>query len=109
MVPRRFIRLAIVDAVGRVHAHLTPPGLEDQPTRASAQRILDVGPAEDVAKECARCGGIVGINQGVDAGDHQTELLKSPKIVLFRSIANQEAFIALEIEIRTLPTFPNLK
>jgi hypothetical protein len=27
----------------------------------------------------------------VDAGDHQTELLKSPKIVLFRSIANQEA------------------
>ena len=91
MVPRRFVRLAIVDAVGRVHAHLTPPGLEDQPTRASAQRILDVGPAEDVAKECARCGGIVGINQGVDAGDHQTELLKSPKIVLFQSIANQEA------------------
>src|SRR5271169_5026091 len=90
MVPRRFVRLAIVDAVGRVHAHLTPPGLEDQPTRASAQRILDVGPAEDVAKECARCGGIVGINQGVDAGDHQTELLKSPKIVLFRSIANQD-------------------
>jgi hypothetical protein len=49
------------------------------PTRASARRILDVGPAEDVAKECARCGGIVGINQGVNAGDHQTELLKSPK------------------------------
>src|SRR5580700_8532253 len=91
MVPRRFVRLAIVDAVGRVHAHLTPPGLEDQPTRASALRILDVGPAEDVAKKCARCGGIVGINQGVDAGDHQTELLKSPKIVLFRAIANQEA------------------
>src|SRR5208283_1961553 len=90
MVPRRFVRLAIVDAVGWVHAHLTPPSLEDEPTRASAQRILDVGPAEDVAKECARCGGIVGINQGVDAGDHQTELLKSPKIVLFRSIANQE-------------------
>ncbi|MGB7434854.1 MAG: hypothetical protein WBW49_05485, partial [Candidatus Acidiferrum sp.] len=41
--------------------------------------ILDVRPAEDVAKKCARCGGIVGINQGVDAGDHQTELLKSPK------------------------------
>src|ERR1700692_1046653 len=76
MVPRRFVRLAIVDAVGRVHAHLTQPGLEDQPTRASARRILDVGPAEDVAKECARCGGIVGINQGVNAGDHQTELLK---------------------------------
>lgn len=73
MVPRRFVRLAIVDAVGRVHAHLTPPALEDQPTRASALRILDVGPAEDVAKECARCGGIVGINQGVNAGDHQTE------------------------------------
>src|ERR1039458_6230295 len=91
MVPRRFVRLAIVDAVGRVHAHLAPPGLEDQPTRASAQRILDVGPAEDVAKECARCGGIVGINQGVDAGNHQIELLKSPKIVPFRSIANQEA------------------
>ena len=81
MVPRRFVRLAIVDAVGRVHAHLAPPGLEDQPTRASARRILDVGPAEDVAKECARCGGIVGINQGVDAGDHQTELLKSLRIV----------------------------
>src|SRR5271170_5166920 len=83
MVPWRFVRLAIVDGVGRVHAHLTSPGLEDQPTRASACRILDVGPAEDVAKECARCGGIVGINQGVDAGDHQTELLKSPNIVLF--------------------------
>src|SRR5580658_6895661 len=104
MVPRRIVRLAIVDAVGRVHAHLTPPGLEDQPTRASAQRILDVRPAEDVAKECARCGGIVRINQGVDAGDHQTELLKSPRIVLFPSIANQEAFSALEIEIRTLPS-----
>src|ERR1700678_1574053 len=90
MVPRRFVRLAIVDAVGRVHAHLTPPGLEDQPARASAQRILDVGPAEDVAKEYARCGGIVGINQGVDAGNRQTELLKSPKILLFLSIANQE-------------------
>src|SRR5258707_14536054 len=79
MVPRRFVCLAIVDAVGRVHAHLNPSGLEDQPTRASAPRILDVGPAEDVAKECARCGGIVGINQGVNAGDHQTELLKSPE------------------------------
>src|ERR1700734_2485003 len=83
MVPRRFVRLAIVDAVGRVHAHLTPPGLKDQPTRASAQRILDVGPAEDVAKECARCGGIVGIYQGVDAGDHQTELLESLKLYYF--------------------------
>jgi hypothetical protein len=83
MVPRRFVRLAIVDTVGRVHAHLTPPGLEDQPTRASTRRILDVGPAEDVAKECARCGGIVRINQGVDAGDHQTELLKSPKFYYF--------------------------
>src|SRR5271170_1818929 len=91
MVPRRFVRLAIVDAVGRVHAHLTPPALEDQPTLASAQRILDVGPAEDVAKECARCGGIVGINQGVDAGDHKTELLKSPKVLPSRSIASQEA------------------
>ena len=76
MVSRRFVRLAIVDAVGRVHAHLTPRGLEDKPTRASALRILDIGPAEDVAKECAGCGGIVGINQGVDAGDLQTELLK---------------------------------
>src|SRR5271167_208539 len=91
MVPRRFVRLAIVDAVGRVHAHLTPPALEDQPTRASAQRILDVGPAEDVAKECTRCGGIVGINQGVDTGDHQTELLKSLVLYYFRSIANQKA------------------
>src|ERR1039457_325997 len=81
MVPRRIVRLAIVDAVGRMHAHLAPPGLENQPTRASTQRILDVGPAEDVAKECARSGGIVGINQGVDAGDHQTELLKLPKAV----------------------------
>jgi hypothetical protein len=26
----------------------------------------------------------------VDAGDHQTELLKSPQIILFGSIANQE-------------------
>src|SRR5277367_3610145 len=86
MVPRRFVCLALVDAVGRVHAHFTPPGLEDQPTRASALRILDVRPAEDVAKECARCGSIVGINQGVDAGNHQTELLKSPKILLFLSI-----------------------
>lgn len=103
MVPRRFVRLAIVDAVGRVHAHLTPPGLEDQPTRASAQRILDVGPAEDVAKECARCGGIVGINQGVDAGDHQNELLKAPAIVLIPSIAIKKPFIAPEIEVRTLP------
>jgi hypothetical protein len=74
-----------------VHAHLTPPGLEDQPTRASARRILNVGPPKDVAKECARCGGVVGINQGVDTGDHRTELLKSLEIVLFRSIANQEA------------------
>src|ERR1700678_3169309 len=87
MVPRRIVRLAIVDAVGRVHAHLAPPGLEDQPTRASALRILDVRPAEDVTKECARCGSIVGINQGVDAGNHQTELLKSPKILLFLSIS----------------------
>src|SRR5580658_6262603 len=91
MVPRRFVRLAIVDAVGRVHAHLTPPGLEDQPTRASAERILDVGPAEDVTKECARCGGIVGINQGVDAGDHRTELPNLPIIVRFPAIANHEA------------------
>jgi len=75
MVPRRFIRLAIVNAVGRVHAHLTRPGLEDQPTSASARGILDVGPAEDFAKEGARCGGIVGINQGMDTGNHQTELL----------------------------------
>src|ERR1700693_1378593 len=103
MVPRRFVRLAILDAVGRVHANLTPPGLEDQPTRASARRILDVGPAEDVAKECARCGGIVGINQGVDAGDRQTELLKSPEIILFRAIANQEAVRAREGQICTQP------
>jgi hypothetical protein len=91
MVPRRIVRLAIVDAVGRVHAHLAQPALEDQPTRASAQRILDARPAEDVAKECARCGGIVGINQGVNAGDHRTKLLKSPEIVPFRSSAKQEA------------------
>jgi hypothetical protein len=86
-----------------VHAHLTPPGLEDQPTRASARRILDVGPAEDVAKEGARCGGIVGINQGVDAGDHQTELLKSPKLYSFDQLPIKNPFIALEIEIRTPP------
>src|SRR5580698_9334127 len=91
MVPRRLVRLAIVDAVGRVHAHLTPPGLEDQPTRVSARRILDVGPAEDVAKECARCGGIVGINQGVNAGDHQTELLKLSGILLSGLPADQES------------------
>jgi hypothetical protein len=73
MLPRRFVCLAI----------------EDQPTRAAARSILDVGPAEDIAKECARCWGIVGINQGVDAGDRQTELLKSPEILPFGSIANQ--------------------
>src|SRR5271168_5081002 len=95
MVPRRFVRLAIVDAVGRVHAHLTPPSLEDQPTHASAQRILDVGPAEDVAKKCARCGRIVGINQGVDAGDHQTEPLKSPKSYYFCLLPVKKPFIAL--------------
>jgi hypothetical protein len=39
----------------------------------------------------------------VDAGNHQTELLKSPRILPFRSIANQEA-VPLEIEIRTLPS-----
>src|SRR5271155_1973300 len=103
MVPRRFVRLAIVDAVGRVHAHLTPPALEDQPTRASAQRILDVGPAEDVAKECARRRGIVGINQGVDAGDHQTEPLQAPRIILIPSTAIKKPLIAPAIEVRTLP------
>src|SRR5580658_5574975 len=76
MVPRRLIRLALVDAVGRMHAHLTSPGLEDKPALTSAHRILDIGPAEDVAKKCARCGRIVGINQGVNAGDHRSELLK---------------------------------
>src|SRR5271169_499224 len=103
MVPRRFVSLAIVDAVGRVHAHLTPPGLEDQPTRASARRILDVGPAEDVAKECPRCRGIVGINQGVNAGDHQTELLKSPKFYYLGlpPIKNQLITLEIKIEIRT--------
>src|SRR5208282_5639278 len=103
MVPWRFVRLAIVDAVGRVHAHLTLPGLEDQPTRASAQRILDVGPAEDVAKECARCWGIVGIDQGVDAGDHQTELLKSPELYYFGLLPIKRPVIALEIEFGALP------
>src|SRR5579872_7627176 len=101
MVPRRFVRLAIVDAVGGVHAHLTPPGLEDQPTRASARRILYVGPAEDVAKEHARCGGIVGVNQGMNAGDHQTELLKSSELYYFGESPVKRPFIALEIEIRT--------
>src|SRR5271163_2690569 len=103
MLSRRFVRLAIVDAVGRVHAHLTPPCLEDQPTRASARRILDIGPAEDVAKECARCGGIVGINQGVNAGDHQTALLKSPEFYSLGLPPIKNPLIALEIEIRTLP------
>jgi hypothetical protein len=88
--------------VGRVHAHLTPPGLEDQPTRASARRILDVGPAEDVAKKCARCGGIVGINQGVNAGDHQTELLKSPEFYSLGLPPIKNPVVVLEIEIRTL-------
>src|SRR5271154_395220 len=103
MVPRRFVCLAIVDAVGRVHAHLTPPGLENQPTRATAQRILDVGPAEDVAKECARRGGIVGINQGVNAGDHQTELLKSLEFYYLGLPPIKNPLIALEIGVRTLP------
>jgi hypothetical protein len=89
--------------VGWVHAHLTSPGLEDKPTRASAQRILDEGPAEDIAKECARCGGIVGINQGVDAGDHQTELLNRIRFYCFGPLPIKKPFIALEIEIGTLP------
>jgi hypothetical protein len=99
MVSRRFVRLAIVDAVGRVHAHLTLPGLEDQPARASARRILDIGPAEDVAKKCARCGGIVGINQGVDAGDHQTELPKSRKFYYFARLPSKRPFIALSLKL----------
>src|SRR3984957_7845457 len=103
MVPRRFVRIAIVDAVGRVHAHLTPSRLEDQPTRASARRILDVGPAEDVAKECARRGSIVGINQGVNAGDHQTELLKSLKYYYLGLPPIKNPLIALQIGVRTLP------
>src|ERR1700728_1658959 len=112
MVSRRLVRLALVDAAGRVHAHLTPPGLEDQPTRASAQRILDVGPAENVAKECASGGRIVGINQGVNTGDHQTEHLKSPKLYYFGLLPIKEPFIAWEIEIgaltedRSLPVKP---
>jgi hypothetical protein len=90
--------------MGRVHAHLTPPSLEDQPTLASARRILDVGPAEDVAKECARCGSIVGIDQGVDAGDHETELHKPPKLYSLGLLPIKKPFSALEIEIRTLPS-----
>src|ERR1051326_2955005 len=89
MVPWRFVRLAIVDAVGRVHAHLTPPGLEDQPTRASPYRILDVGPAEDVAKECARCWGIVGIIRVWMLVIIRLKLLIAPRIVLFPSTATQ--------------------
>src|ERR1700722_13747819 len=103
MVPRRLVSLAIVDAVGRVHAHLTPPAFEDQPTRASARRILDVGPAQDVAKECARCGGIVRIDQGVNASDHQTEPLKSPGFYSLGLPPIKNPLIAMEIEIRTLP------
>lgn len=73
MVPRRFVSLARVDAAGRVYAHFARPGLEDQPALASALHILDAGPAEDVAQEGARRGRVVGIDQGVDAGDHRTE------------------------------------
>jgi hypothetical protein len=39
----------------------------------------------------------------VNAGDHQSELLKSDETILFRSIAIKKPFIALEIEIWTLP------
>jgi hypothetical protein len=91
MVPGRFVRRAVIYAVGRVHAHLTPPGFEDQPPRASTRRILDVGPAKDVAKEFARCRGIVGINESMDAGDHQTELLKSPEFYHFGLLPIKEA------------------
>jgi hypothetical protein len=85
-----------------VHAHFTQAGLEDQPTRASAQPILDERPAEDVAKECARCGGIVGINQGVDAGDHQLSYRNRLEFYYFRLLPIKNPF-ALEIEIKTPP------
>src|SRR5690349_7927735 len=76
MVPRRVVRFPLMDRVRRVYAHLARPTLEDQPTRTSSRHVLDVRPAEDVAKECACRPGIVGINQGVDTRDHRTDLLK---------------------------------
>ena len=101
MMPRRIVGLAIVDAVGRVHAHLTLPGLEDQPTGASAQRIVDIGPAEDVAEECARCGGVVGINEGVNAGDHKDEVVNLVRVYSFGQMLIKEPLNAVKIENRT--------
>jgi hypothetical protein len=39
----------------------------------------------------------------VDAGDHQTELLKSLELYYFGRLPFKKPFIALEIEIRALP------
>src|ERR1700723_781562 len=96
MVPRGVVRLAFVYTLVGVHAHRVLSCLEDQPTRASARRILDVGPAEDVAKKCARCGSIVGINQSVDAGDHQTELPNSGKLYYFNPSPIKIPFMTVE-------------
>ena len=97
MMPRRFVRLAIVDAVGRMHAHFALPGLEDEPALASTHRILDVGPAEYIAKERARCRGIVGVNQGVDTGDHQTDPIIMRLSGRFCQLAITKQFIVPEI------------
>jgi len=65
-------RLAGVAAEGWVDAEFTGAGLEDEPTGTATVDILDEGPAEDVAKESAGGRGVVGIDEGVDAGDHAT-------------------------------------
>jgi len=72
MVARRFVSLARMDGVGGMHAQLAWPGLKNQPALASPHGILNAGKAQDVAKEFASGRGVVGINQGMDAGDHQT-------------------------------------
>ena len=56
----------------RVHAQLARAAFENQPALASALSILNAGPAEDVAKEGAGRGCVIGIDQRMDAGDHRT-------------------------------------
>src|ERR1017187_2440498 len=55
---------------GRVHAKLGRAGAEDEP----AVMHVDVRPAENITEERARRLGILGIDKGVDRGDHAASL-----------------------------------
>src|SRR5207342_2413476 len=57
-------RRALVAVGRRMHAELARAGLEDEP--AGDVRLLDVRPAEDVAEERARGGGVVRVAEQVD-------------------------------------------